>query len=249
VTGRDVVLLDFSYKRPVLEKMIKQCDSLLVLDHHATAKEDLAFLPYPDISNPGKGAAIFDVEHSGAMLAWEHYHDGAPPELLRHIEDRDLWRFALPHTREIQAALASYPYDFTVWDKLMQLPTTLLLSDGVALERKQLQDISTLVPLLKRRMVIGGYKVWVANLPVTMVSDAGNLLALDGPFGACYSDDARGRNFALRSTTTGENFDVSKVAASYGGGGHHNAAGFQAPRGWEGDDSEVKWGSVQRSPR
>lgn len=108
VTDKDVVLVDFSYKQPVLAKMIRDCKSLLVLDHHKTAEEDLAFLPHPDESNhPHKASAVFDMQHSGAMLAWAYFHgDADPPQLLRHIEDRDLWRFALPNTREIQAALS-----------------------------------------------------------------------------------------------------------------------------------------------
>lgn len=74
-------------------------------------------------------------------------------------------------------------------------------------------------------MVIGGYKVKVANLPYTFSSDAGHELALGNPFGACYWDTPEGRVFSLRSTDEG--IDVSSIAASYGGGGHRNAAGFK----------------------
>ncbi|HEY9460031.1 MAG TPA: phosphoesterase, partial [Paralcaligenes sp.] len=42
VTGRDVIIVDFSYKRPVLVEMAAVARSILVLDHHKTAAEDLA---------------------------------------------------------------------------------------------------------------------------------------------------------------------------------------------------------------
>ena len=42
VGGRDVVIVDFSYKREVLEALAKEARSVLVLDHHKTAQEDLA---------------------------------------------------------------------------------------------------------------------------------------------------------------------------------------------------------------
>ena len=58
-------------------------------------------------------------------------------------------------------------------------------------------------------------------------------MAQGKPFAACYWDTPTGRVFSLRSTTEGS--DVAKIAATYGGGGHRSAAGFQAPRGWEGD--------------
>lgn len=32
--------------------------------------------------------------------------------------------------------------------------------------------------------------------------------------------------------------DVSAIAKAYGGGGHAQAAGFQAPQGWEGDEAK-----------
>src|SRR5258708_37459253 len=41
VAGRDVLLVDFSYKRPVLDEMAKAAHSILILDHHKTAAEDL----------------------------------------------------------------------------------------------------------------------------------------------------------------------------------------------------------------
>ena len=40
------------------------------------------------------------MEKSGARLAWEHFYPNEPlPWPLRHVEDQDLWRFALPATR------------------------------------------------------------------------------------------------------------------------------------------------------
>lgn len=83
--------------------------------------------------------------------------------------------------------------------------------------------------------VIGGNSVPVANIPYTLTSDAGNLMAQGEPFAACYWDTPSGRVFSLRSTDDGA--DVSAIAKGYGGGGHAHAAGFQMPIGWEGDGS------------
>ena len=41
VTGRDVIMVDFSYKRPVIEQMAQDANSILILDHHKSAEEDL----------------------------------------------------------------------------------------------------------------------------------------------------------------------------------------------------------------
>lgn len=220
VTNEDVIMVDFSYKRPVLLEMAAKAKSILIIDHHKTAQEDLVDLP-PNV------AAIFDMEHSGAMLTWLHFFPALyPPQLLLHIEDRDLWRFALPGTREIQAALFSYPYDFTVWDTFMATDDLdRLHCEGAAIERKHHKDIRELLAATTREMIIGGHRVPVANLPYTMSSDAGHELAKGKPFAACYWDTPDGRVFSLRSNADG--VDVSTVAKEYGGGGHRSAAGFK----------------------
>ena len=157
VTGRDVVLVDFSYKRPTMLEMGNQARSILVVDHHKSAIEDLKedgnyivdmslwgggpvtwerhmFNPVLD-QNEGCSYAriftVFDLQRSGAGMAWDFFHPGAQrPALIDHIEDRDLWRFALSKTREIQAAVFSYPYDFAVWDDLMSADLDRLASES-----------------------------------------------------------------------------------------------------------------------
>lgn len=239
VTGRKVVMVDFSYKRAVLEDMGRAAQSILILDHHKTAAEDLAGLPPPPLPPQGmhdaRGClpdagiyAEFDMDRSGATMAWDHFHFARCPQLIRHIEDRDLWRFKMAGTREIQAAVFSYPYDFDVWSDLIESrnPES-LRAEGRAIERKHHKDIAELVGVSKRRMVIGGHNVPVANLPYTLTSDAGNLMAEGEPFACCYMDTPKGRVFSLRSKDNG--LDVSEIAKAYGGGGHKNAAGFQMP--------------------
>lgn len=222
VTGKRVILVDFSYKRPVLLEMAAVATSILILDHHKTAAEDLVDLP-------ANVTVVFDMERSGAKVTWDYYFPSVPaPQLLLHVQDRDLWKFLLPNTREIQANVFSYPYDFSTWDRLMNTPVEELVLEGKAIERKHFKDIAELLPVVTRRMVIGGYAVAVANLPYIFSSDAGHELALgnDRGFGACYWDTPKGRVFSLRSTGAEFSVDVSAIAKQYGGGGHRNAAGF-----------------------
>lgn len=217
VTDREVYLVDFSYKRPVLEAMREKACSITILDHHKTAEADLRDLPGI--------VTVFDMERSGARLAWDHwFHPNSPPRTLLHVEDRDLWRFAIPGTREVQANIFSHPYDLKVWDELMASDPERLIEEGRAIERKHFKDIHELVGVVTRRMVIGGHNVPIANLPYTLTSDAGHMLAKGEPFAGCYWDTPAGRVFSLRSDDHG--CDVSEIAKHYGGGGHRNASGF-----------------------
>jgi oligoribonuclease NrnB/cAMP/cGMP phosphodiesterase (DHH superfamily) len=229
VTGRAVYLVDFSYKRAVVLAMLEQADHICLIDHHKTALEDLAGI------ESDKWSTFTDLDRSGATLAWDFLFPNEPrPLLLGHIEDRDLWRFKLPNTREIQANVFSYGYTFEQWDKLMAAGQAELLQmtvAGAAIERKHHKDIAELVGACKRRMSIGGHDVPVASLPYTLVSDAAHLMAQGEQFAACYWDTSTGRVFGLRATDEG--MDVSEVAKQYGGGGHAKAAGFTVPRDHE----------------
>ena len=243
VTDRDVLLVDFSYKFPVLDQMAEKANSILVLDHHKTAAADLELVSKAGstweqhLLNADQDRyegvhkslyALFDLNRSGAGIAWDYFFPHkARPKLIDHIEDRDLWRFALPKTREIQANIFSYPYDFAVWDDLMTRDIPNMIREGAAIERKHFKDIAELVKVCRREMTIGGIVVPVASLPYTLTSDAGHLMATEHPsrIGVCYWDTPAGRVFSLRSTDDGP--DVSEIAKRYGGGGHAHAAGFQ----------------------
>lgn len=231
VTGMDVFLVDFSYKKDVLKDMLKVAASITILDHHITAENDLSVL-----LKAGKVQGLFDMNKSGAMLAWEWFIPDRPaPELIAYIQDRDLWQFKLKGTREINAALASYPYDFEVWDNLMESADgiDILKRDGEAIERRLQKDVKELIASGVRRMVIGGYDVPVLNASSAYVSDAGHIMSIGEAFAACYWDHADGRSFSLRSSDDG--IDVAEVAKKYGGGGHEKAAGFTVQIGWQGE--------------
>ncbi|MEZ5768704.1 MAG: DHHA1 domain-containing protein [Paracoccaceae bacterium] len=252
VTGRDVVMVDFSFKLPILEIMAALSRSLLVLDHHQTAQEELAGLETPrpwydhlhevPYSEFGYLAAIFDMDRSGAQIAWDYFHPGAPrPTIIDYIADRDLWRFALPGSREINAAIASYGIYIETIDGVSavlehEVGRNLVSSQGAAILRTHDLNIGAVTDATMRMMTIGGTSVPVVNCPHFMASDAAGNLAEGNPFAAAYFDASDGsRRFSLRSRGP-DGADVSEIAARYGGGGHRHAAGFTAPAGWEGEE-------------
>ena len=232
VAGRDVIFVDFAYRRAVIEKLSASARSVLILDHHKSAAEDLAGLTSASLR------IVMDMARSGAGLAWDHYFAGPRPVLLDHIEDFDLGRLALPDTRALMAAVFSYPYDFAVWDSLVErgqttAPRQGLAAEGEIIARKQKRDVEEALAVGTRSMVIGGHEVPVVNLPPSLAGEAAAVLAPGKPFAAAYFDRADARVFSLRSDRAG--LDVAAIAERYGGGGHRHAAGFQVPFGWEGD--------------
>ncbi len=223
VAGLHVILVDFSYKRDILLGMAKTAASILILDHHKSAEAELHDLP-------DNVTAHFDMDRSGAMMTWNHYFPNTTaPKIVQHVQDRDLWRFKLKGTREIIAALFSWPYEFDLWSTFLDSDDCSQLErDGVAIERKQHKDVGELLKLTARRMLIGKFSVPVANLPYTLTSETAHIMAQGELFAACYWDTSAVRIFGLRSDAEG--MDVSWIAQQYGGGGHKHAAGFSVPR-------------------
>ncbi len=211
-----VAIVDFSYPRDTILELESYLDGLIILDHHLSAQRELA----------GLSCAIFDMDSSGARLAWKYWHPGKSlPPLIEYIEDKDLWRFKLPHSKEINVALHSYPQDFSVWSSLT-LDT--LRTEGVTLLRFQERVVQAACDRARWRK-LGGYEVPVVNATEFRSEIANRLCKLypEAAFAGAYYDDKQGRRvWSLRSV--GE-FDVAAVAKAFGGGGHRNAAGFVEP--------------------
>ena len=212
--GRHIVIVDFSYPRALLEEMVKSAASLQVLDHHITAQAALQGLPY----------VHFDLKKSGAVLAWEWAHNSPPPWLLQYVQDKDLFTCRLPASREVTAALSSYPYDFKVWDSLEQ---TTLEKEGRAILR---YERKTIEQILQEKVLVRfeGETVPCVHSAV-MTSQIGEQLSSTCPFCLIWHDRNGRRYFSLRSKEGGT--DVSKIAVKYGGGGHTHAAGFSVSLG------------------
>ena len=221
VTGRELYLVDFSYRRPVLKEVCRTARSVTVIDHHVSAEHDLEGLE----QEHDNLHVVFDMEKSGAILAWEFHHVDAPPRLLFHIQDRDLWRFNLEGTNDIHAALISRPFDFASWEQLCTWSGALelLLTEGQAINRYR----QRMIDLHREKSVmvtIAGYQVPGVNCYEDIMSELVGELALGYPFAAGYQDQGTLRKWSLRSSPDG--IDVSEIAARLGGGGHRHAAGF-----------------------
>jgi len=216
-----VWVLDFSYPRATLGEMHHSARKLVVQDHHKTAQADLEGLPY----------CSFDMGLSGAQLTWRMLKPYSPthasmpaPWLVDYTADRDLWRWELPDSKEVNAALRSYPLDFAVWDRLWaeESPET-LKRDGTAILRAE--EVTIQVHLARAREIeFDGYRVLSVNA-TSLFSEIAGRLAQDRPFGMVWFERDGVRQYSLRSREGG--VDVSQIAKAHGGGGHQRSAGFE----------------------
>ncbi len=215
-----VAIVDFSFPREQLEAMKAKVEDLVVLDHHKSAKENLAGLDY----------AVFDMKRAGTGLSWHYFNPDSPePEMLAHVEKRDLWDFeSLNGTKAVHAALASYPQDFETWDKLKDNIDG-LRTEGAGILRAEGQQLERILAGTQVGTICG-HKVPVVNSPV-LQSELGNEMLNrnpEAPFAGAYYDMPNGhRKWSLRGREGG--FDVSTICKQFGGGGHAAAGGFEEP--------------------
>lgn len=236
--GNDLYVLDLSFPTDVLQAAADQARRLVLLDHHKSALARVADLRLGD-----RHKVTVDLERSGATLAWEHFYPASvsarAPRLVRYVEDRDLWRWALPSSREISAYIGSTPHTFEAWDELSAVLEEIEVNDET---RRTVHLQATALLAYERRVVerlVAGAvettfstgldgvqaKVWIANAPVLRSEVAGEL-ARRGPFGvAWYMNDDAELVYSLRSTPE-SGTDVSVIAERMGGGGHRHSAGF-----------------------
>lgn len=245
--GHDVLMVDFSYDAQTLMALARGHTHVTVLDHHLSSQQDLT----PLLEHGGQRAGMpanmdimFDLEESGATLAWKYFQGAKHPDTLeiemplffKYIRDRDLWQWRLPMSKAISLALWAYPREFELWHRLMaDMQTNAgmqnLVREGVAIERYAARLVEDQAQRV-RWGELDGHAVPYVNAS-TLFSEVGEALCVQypqAPFSAYYFDREDGRRqWGLRGKGT---VDLSAVAREFGGGGHGNAAGFVSEAGW-----------------
>ena len=221
VSGRHVLIVDFSYPRETLLAMHAKAASLRVLDHHKTAAEDLQGLDF----------CVFDMSRSGAGITWDVLFDGAPrPWLVDYTEDRDIWRWRLPDSKMVNAYLQTVGHDMAALSRVV--------ADGLDVAR----DRGRVAEAVRRDYINAtkrtAYRAFFAGEDgVALCVNAGGW-ANSEVLGELATESEAGYAFAWAECSDGTyayslrsraGVDVSAIAKRFGGGGHAQAAGFSTP--------------------
>jgi len=227
VGGALVAFVDIAPGNREILALAQHAAQLIVLDHHVTAGarllEDDAVRAAMD---EGGHVLHFDMSHSGAVLAWQHFHAGEPvPELLRYVEDQDLWNWKLPHSEEVNAAIGSRRREFEEWQALAARSPEELAGEGEPILRAQRAEVRRSLQLV-HPVTVAGLRVEAVNA-LHHRSHIGHELAKRAAYGHAIGLVYRvqGRTVDASIYSIGD-VDVAAVANQYGGGGHRNASGF-----------------------
>jgi len=219
-----VYIIDYTYDEPIIKKLIKDNIRVTAIDHHVSQESATKLTDH----------YRYDVKHSGATLAWKYFHPlKKVPMLLRYVEDRDLWRWTVPHSREMLMLIDLAPQEFKAWSRLAkdvddpQVHAT-YLKKGALLDFQYRSLYEKLLPNAEP-VSFAGHKIYALNCPYYFADDLGHELAkITKTFGLLWNESGGRIRCSLRSYGT---VDVSKIAKKYGGGGHRLASGFSFPVG------------------
>jgi oligoribonuclease NrnB/cAMP/cGMP phosphodiesterase (DHH superfamily) len=213
----EVVLADISFPRNVLIELSKT-HKLTVLDHHKSAKEDCDGLEF----------CKFDMEKSGAGLMWDWLYPGEKrPWLVNYVEDRDLWKFKLPNSREVSHVLLSTLFTFESFECLEEIDQNELELIGIKLSQYKDIIIDFIVQQAEE-FEYNGFRGMIVNSSAKqLTSEVAEILAARyGLAVVWYRSKNEMYFYSLRSTIQ-SGIDVANIAKTFpGGGGHKHAAGF-----------------------
>lgn len=228
---RNVLMLDFSLRtREQNDELARITKYFHIYDHHKTAEAVLAGAEY----------ATFDMDRSGAGLAWDflfgrdqltirsdvYWKDR--PWWVSYVEDRDLWRFKLPNSVEVNDYIMTFEYTVESWAKMTQSNphNAATAGENIRLQvEKYVREASKQAQRGSLSLNGKTYSVLIVNVPYLNTSEVGNELSKTADIGVGWFERGDGMlQFSLRSRG---DIDVSEVAKAFNGGGHQHAAGFQ----------------------
>lgn len=223
VSGYDVLMLDFCYGASDMQKIANSAKSLTVIDHHAGA--------FPTLSTLDKSPNVkilADDSHSGAVLAWKHYHpEKEVPKLLRFIEDRDCHFNKLADSPAALLWLDTHPYNFqlwrtflnfedSVWQKIIDHNQPMIKKFKSMVSRAASQSVATTLAGYPASMCFGTEEL-ASDVALTMANKCGGIGMV------CVLQT----NGTIKTSLRAIGIDLIPIAKALGGNGHSYAAAFQ----------------------
>jgi len=218
VTGKHVAVFDFCWAKEKLKAVQAQAASFILLDHHVTAMKE----------NQDEPNCYFDMAKSGATLAWDFFFPSQPvPKMILYLEDRDLWKWAMPDSKAFCLAHDVLPQDFTAWDAIL---TDAAVATHIEQGKVLLQYQKSCIEHIAKKAVKldwCGKAVYSVN-STNFQSDVGNFLSSkdDCDFAAIWYYDQSKAQWEVSLRSDDDINNVSLIAKKLGGGGHPRAAGF-----------------------
>lgn len=228
-----ILFMDICPEKEFLLSLHREGHDILVIDHHIH-NEWIIDTEIPHLFDNEKLIPL-EFRRSGCGQTWAYFQSDPlqdnMPILIKHIQERDIWRFGIENSAEVNAYLrALNPNTVSDLDRYVRSYHSLAwVTSGRAIMIDHDAKVNKAVSR-KVAITIDGKQGLITGSSV-LCSEIGHAIAKDNPnyFGATYFIRTDGM-VGLEFRSVGD-LDVSKVAKSLGGAGHKNASGAVIPLG------------------
>jgi len=220
--GKDIYIIDYSFKPEEMKKLVAVNKKVVFIDHHLTSAESVKIAT----------ESLYDISHSGAYLAWKYFHpDKKIPKLISYIEDYDLWNFKLPFTQELTLVLSAKKFNLKIWNKLaMEFEDASKRKELIKQGKTMLVYKENLINELLEKgeeVIFEGHRAFAINSPVFESEIGHHIYEKKGMLAIIWSYRKKHHKPKLKvSLRSNKSINVAEIALKYGGGGHEAAAGF-----------------------
>lgn len=221
IEGKEVYVIDFSYDAERLLLLESKASRAVVIDHHKGAQAHVE----------ATKEHVFDLNHSGAYLAWRYFHpENDVPLFIKYLSDGDMNIYSKPDAHPICTYICSTEKEFAKWDDLSE----------------ELEDSSKREEVISKGNMLMRYRDFViepalnsihfVDIAGTVIPAVNATFPMDEksylihriyethpPVAMSYRYDEGEWKVSLRSDGT---FDCTALAKQFGGSGHPGASGF-----------------------
>ena len=231
-----VCFLDFSVSKEVMLEILDVAKCVTVIDHHVSVHAELMEIDHPNFEY------VYDINQSGAQLAWDYFMGTPQPYFVKLIGDRDIWTKKYPDADILSLALRVEDWYFS--DMLCHIAavkdhnddhpgevddaTRDLIGEGRSYQKYHTYLVKQVASHAVKVKLNDGKEAMAVNCPLGLASDVGNYLAEHNKCGvALMYHHVRGKatSYSIRVAEDCE-WDASVYAKTLGGGGHRKAAGY-----------------------
>lgn len=190
-----------------------------IIDHHKTNFE----LASEILGDNLPEHFVYDINKSGAVLTWEYFHKKEVPQILKHIQDRDIHKYQLENTKEITEGILALKLTYKNLDSysLDELKEKGVIAYNKKMDKvKELIKDYSVVTFENTKFALFNIAKLATELSIYLFETNPDLNGV-----ICYSINSTHVKFELRART-GSGINVGEIAKKYGGGGHEYASGF-----------------------
>lgn len=229
ITGKRVVMIDITFSIDVITEAASLAEKILIIDHHITAKTNLADLDLDNVH------CVIVMDVPGVHLTWNYICDtpiAQMPLPLYYIGLKDVWQHHENQDAVYFTTAFEKPETLIGWGPYITNPVTTattVIEKGkiiYAYNRSVLKTMMEKVEYTTWR----GFTVAMVNVPFPWISDIGAMMCEKDPentIAVVWNKQPSGPYSVSLRTHNPKGPNCEKIAHEFKGGGHVHGAGLR----------------------